>query len=253
MEILAEYAILDHGYCRLVEAWGSDERVIESARMSTNKGFEGWGPIHGANCTATNPDVENACTCGSTKPGDEKLLRYLWEHNHLTPFEMGGLTLEIQAPILVFREWHRHRTQSVNEMSARYIQMPDLHYVPSVERIMAGWQSKANKQGSTQAPITEDFARQLQADIRNMQIRAYEQYEYLLSLGMARELARVNTPVSRYSRMRVSANLRNWLGFLALRMDGAAQWEIRQYAEAVGRIVASRFPRTWELFQEGRP
>lgn len=86
-----EYKVLDHGYVRLIETWGSDERVIESARMSTQKGFEGWGPKEDG------------------KPGDEKLLRYLWENKHSTPFEMAGLTIETSAPIFVFREWHRHR------------------------------------------------------------------------------------------------------------------------------------------------
>ena len=86
-----EVKLLDYGYIRLVETWGSDERIIEAARMSTDKGFQGWGD--------------------SDKPGDEKLLRYLWENKHSTPFEMAGAIVEVQAPIFVFREWHRHRTQ----------------------------------------------------------------------------------------------------------------------------------------------
>src|SRR5690606_17419484 len=110
--------VLDHGYVRLVEAWGSDERIIEAARMSTGKGFLGWGPKEDG------------------KPGDEKLLRYLWEHKHATPFEMAGLIVEVQAPIFVLREWHRHRTQSFNELSARYVPMPDLDYMPTVERVL---------------------------------------------------------------------------------------------------------------------
>src|SRR5690606_23323400 len=107
-EAFGTMKVLDHGYVRLVEAWGSDERIIEAARMSTGKGFLGWGPKEDG------------------KPGDEKLLRYLWEHKHATPFEMAGLVVEVQAPIFVFREWHRHRTQSFSELSARYVPMPDL-------------------------------------------------------------------------------------------------------------------------------
>jgi thymidylate synthase (FAD) len=83
-----------------------------------------------------------------TYVGDEKLLRYLYEHKHLTPFEMCGLTIEVQAPIFVFREWHRHRTQSYNELSARYTELPNLFYIPDNERLMAAKQSKKNKQGS---------------------------------------------------------------------------------------------------------
>lgn len=223
--------VLDHGYVELVESWGSDERIIEAARMSTAKGFLGWGD--------------------SDQPGDEKLLRFLWQNRHHTPFEMAGMTLEIQAPLFVFREWHRHRTQSYNELSARYTQMPNLHYVPSVERILAGGQSATNKQGSAALAVTPERAEEIRQYIAEVQGAIYGQYEALLAAGLSKELARLNTPVSRYSRMRASANLRNWLGFLALRTAPAAQWEIRQFADAVGRAVAIAFPRTWALFSEG--
>ena len=106
--------LLDHGYLSLVETWGSDERIVEAARMSTGKGFLGWGT--------------------ADAPGDEKLLKFLSDNAHATPFEMAGLIVEVQAPIMVFREWHRHRTQSYNEMSARYTPLPDVNYLPSVER-----------------------------------------------------------------------------------------------------------------------
>lgn len=221
--------VLDHGYVDLVESWGNDARVIEAARMSTSKGFQGWG----------TPDA----------PGDEKLLRYLYTNAHHTPFEMAGLIIEVQAPIFVFREWHRHRTQSYNELSARYTALPDLFYVPSVERMMASAQSASNKQGSAGGldPVTADGALGvIEASHRD----ARRVYEHLLSKGVAREVARVVIPVAQYSRMRASANLRNWLAFLTLRMAPNAQWEIRQYANAVGAIVAATFPRTWELFSE---
>jgi len=221
--------VLDHGYLRLVESWGSDERVIEAARMSTGKGFNGWG------------------TPG--EPGDEKLLRYLYEHKHGTPFEMAGLVIEIQAPILVFREWHRHRTQSFNEMSARYTPLPDLNYVPTVERLMVN--SKTNKQAGTVAGAAELTVEQAET-YRHVLRGQYESdqrfYEQALSWGVPKELARVHLPVGRYSRMRASANLRNWLAFLTLRMDSAAQFEIRQYANVVGALVAELFPQTWHLF-----
>src|SRR3970040_1122777 len=102
--------VLDYGYVDLIEHWGSDERIIESPRMSTGKGCQGGDK-------------------------DEKLLRYLYEHKHTTPFEMAGMTIEVQAPIFVFREWHRHRTQSYNEMSARYAPLPELDYLPLPEHI----------------------------------------------------------------------------------------------------------------------
>src|SRR5258705_7564091 len=122
-EGILPYKVLDHGYVQLVEHWGSDERIIEAARMSTSKGFEGWEK-------------------------DAKLLKYLWAHKHLTPFEMAGASFEVQAPIFVFREWHRHRTQSYNEMSARYAPLPDLNYVPTVARLMQGGGHLTRKAGA---------------------------------------------------------------------------------------------------------
>jgi thymidylate synthase (FAD) len=218
--------VLDNGYVEVKDVWGSDERIIEAARMSSGKGFLGWG----------TPE----------KPGDEKLLKYLWTNKHTTPFEQAGLSFEVQAPIMVFREWHRHRTQSYNEMSARYTQMPNVHYLPQSDRIKA--QSKTNKQatGDQELPpeVVEEFLRRMKQE----QETIYQNYQWAIDNGIAREIARINTPVSRYSRMVASANLLNWLKFLKLRMAPDAQWEIRQYANAIGQVVASRFPKTWELF-----
>lgn len=221
---MTKISVLDQGYVELIESWGSDERIVESARMSTDKGFKGW-------------------------PEDEKLLRFLWENKHLTPFEMGGLIIEVQAPIFVFREWHRHRTQSFNELSARYTALPDMYYIPSVERLMNGKQASKNKQ-SSEAGFSEEQAVMLQADLKGSYIHSRAIYDFLLEQGVAREIARIIVPVGQYSRMRASANLRNWLAFLTLRQAPGAQFEIRQFANAVGQIVAEQFPRTHKLFNE---
>lgn len=227
--------VLDYGFVMLVESWGSDERIIESARMSTQKGFEGWGPREDGSA------------------GDEKLLRYLYEHKHSTPFEMAGATFEIQAPIFVFREWHRHRTQSYSEMSARYSPLPDVNYIPTVERLMMN-AGGLNKQAGTvkgAAQLTlesaESFRRQLETTYDLAEIH----YQDALNAGVPKELARIHLPVGRYSRMRASATLRNWLWFLTLRMDAAAQFEIRVYAHAVHDMLAEKFPRTLALFDGG--
>lgn len=244
--------ILDHGYLNIIEAWGSDERIIESARMSTGKGFLGWGPKCAYCKTPMESHAETSCYDRGTEPGDEKLLRYLYENKHMTPFEMAGLTLEAQAPIFVFREWHRHRVPfSYNEMSARYTPLPDLNYVPSVERLLMN--SKTNKQASRlqgASELTEEAAKSFQDALRRTYADQQELYERALESGVPKELARVHLPVGRYSRMRASANLRGWLNFLTLRMAPNAQWEIRQYANAVGKLIADRFPRTWALFAE---
>ncbi len=261
--------ILDHGYVEYVEHWGSDERVIEAARMSTGKGFLGWGPVMKCrNCgdrfqgpderPCPKPSGEPYVTAGrgghhfEDVPGDEKLLRFLHSKKHTTPFEMAGLIVEVQAPIMVFREWHRHRTQSYNEMSARYTPLPDVNYIPSVERLMLN--SKTNKQAGTVAganELTPEAADYFRTDLRAMYERQELLYQRALFDGVPKELARVHLPVGRYSRMRAGAVLLNWLRFLALRMAPDAQWEIRQYANAVGALIAERFPRTWTLFAEG--
>lgn len=215
-------AVLDHGYVKLIEQWGSDERIIESARMSTGRGFEGWEK-------------------------DAKLLAFLYSHKHLTPFEMCGMTIEVKAPLFVFREWHRHRTQSYNEMSARYIPMPDENYMPDVDRIEFLGRQAGNKQSDADKLSIESCAN-FRLDLRALYTKAQQIYEDALAAGVPKELARLVVPVGRYSRMRASANLRNWLAFLTLRMDPAAQWEIQQYAAGVGKIIEHLFPRTWGLF-----
>lgn len=425
-----EIKVLDFGYIKLIESWGSDERIIEAARMSTDKGFLGWG----------EPE----------KPGDEKLLGYLYRNNHATPFEMAGCIIEVQAPIFVFREWHRHRTQcahpdtlvhfdapksrenrrsvyklriediwkkwqpttrsarperqvnalwprsriqamqlrnldeeakefghsaitdvirgepkemvrvtttsgrsvaltrdhrvltstgwmrlgdaiksgslltlegttadarasnlewgtskenaqdrvdadrnqrlvpafeeiaevrklgvvptfdlavvgpwhnfvadgfvvhnSFNEMSARYTPLPDLNYIPTVERLLIN--SKTNKQAGVikgADELDEVSATAYQVDLSLMYENQQRFYEKSLQMGVPKELARNHLPVGRYSKMRASACLRNWLGFLTLRMAPGAQWEIREYARELHDILKPLFPRTLELFNE---
>lgn len=226
--------VLDHGYVKFIEHWGSDERIIESARMSTDKGFLGWGT--------------------DEKPGDERLLSYLWKNKHSTPFEMTGMTIEIQAPIFVFREWHRHRTQSYSELSARYTPIPDVNYIPSVERIMLN-SGGSNKQAGAikdAAPITEQVAEYFRQQLIDTCETAEHRYKFALEFGVPKELARLHIPVTRYSKMRASANLRNWLGFETLRYADNAQWEIREYARVVHDILTGIFPRTLNLFDEDR-
>jgi thymidylate synthase (FAD) len=219
--------VLDHGYVKHVESWGNGEAkeaeaaIIEAARQSTQGSFRGWEQ-------------------------DEKLLRFMFNNKHSTPFEFCGMTIEVQAPIFVFREWHRHRTQSYNEMSARYAPLPDLNYVPSVDRIRQTSNSNKQAQGikelqSLSIGIWTDKTEALYREIEKV-------YQYGLDQGIPKELARIVLPVGRYSRMRASANLRNWLAFLTLRMHPDAQWEIRQFANAVGEIISEQFPRTWNLF-----
>lgn len=252
--------LLDHGYLELVEAWGSDERIIEAARMSTGKGFMGWGPV----CACGQRTIDDPRACPNDNgngygghtfvAGDEKLLRYLWTNKHHTPFEMAGATFEVQAPIMVFREWHRHRTQSYNEMSARYTPLPDVNYIPSLDRLMVGSDSKNKQAGAIKGAdsLNPSRAEYFRSTIKDIYRFLEDSYQAALSDGVPKELARLIIPVGRYSRMRASANLRNWLGFLKLRMATDAQYEIRVYAQALCGILQKHFPRTMELFMEGK-
>jgi thymidylate synthase (FAD) len=222
--------VLDHGFVRLVETWGGGDTrlpeagIVEAARQSTQGSFRGWAT-------------------------DRKLLRYLHEHKHATPFEFAGMVLEVRAPIFVFREWHRHRTQSYNEMSSRYAPLPDLSYLPTIERLMMG--AGANRQAGA-ANGSEDLTLAAAEQFRALLVEHYRdfdaKYRDALATGVPKELARLGMPVGRYSQMRASANLRNWLAFLTLRLDPSAQWEIRQYAEAVHDVVRRSFPETAALF-----
>jgi thymidylate synthase (FAD) len=221
--------VLDHGYVKEIESWGSDERIIEAARMSTGKGFKGWG--------------------NSEAPGDEKLLKYLYDHNHSSPFEMAGMIIEVQAPIFVFREWHRHRTQSYNEFSARYETLPNTFYVPSIDRLIASSRANVNKQVSGSKELNDQDAKIAQGILIEAFEKARYTYDILLASGVSKEVARIVIPTSQYSKMRASANLLNWIKFLKLRVPENAQWEIRQFADAVRNLLEGKFPQTMKLVE----
>jgi len=265
--------ILDHGYILLVESMGSDEGIIEAARMSTGKGFLGWGERfecktckclwrdNGDNTVSLlNPDKVSCPLCeGDTNsackktPGDEALLRRLWTKKHTSPFEMADFMIEVQLPLFVRSEWQRHRTQSFNEFSARYAKMFDLNYVPETERMFPI--KDGDKQAGTvdgALALTPDAAENWKAMLNDLYDQAEFVYQRGLAQGVPKELARLVIPTGRYTKMRAKANLLNWLKFLSLRLDPAAQWEIRQYAIAVENIVKELYPRTWALFDEGR-
>ena len=254
--------VLDHGFVRHIESWGHGEAgdgrakdasigpdegddmecgIIEAARQSTQGNFRGWEQ-------------------------DEKLLRtlYLNEPQHATPFEFAGCVIEVRAPIFVFREWHRHRIQSYeectfdsiddtafNEMSARYAPLPDINYLPSVERCMKN--SKTNRQAGTLEGADELTEANCLTWLNRVDY-FYGLFETVyqdgLKIGIPKELARIGMPVGRYSQMRAQTSLRNWLAFMTLRHDPAAQWEIQQFAAAVGTILEREFPHTYALYVE---
>lgn len=255
--------LLDHGYIRLIEHWGSDQRIIESARMSTQKGFIGWGPVcehcgrsvapalvhadlHAMKCYGTRE--QPGCGTVAGKPGDEKLLKFMWDNQHCSPFEFAGLVIEAKAPLMVFREWHRHRTWSYSEMSARYSPLPDENYVPSIDRTTEV--SRTNRQAGAATgslPLDEEAAHAWRQDLAAAYDNVQDVYARGLQIGIPKELARLIVPVGRYSVMRATANLRNVLAFIKLRSAPNAQAEIRVYSDALATMVQEIFPRTFEV------
>ncbi len=215
--------VLDHGFVRLVDSMGNDLSVARSARVS----------------------YDAAWRAGEDKGGDTKLINYLWRNFHTTPFESVTFTFEVKAPIFVFRQWHRHRTWSYNELSARYKELPEEFYVPELNQITT--QSTDNKQMRT----TEQHgdALHLKNAIISQNQDAFRTYKWMLQQDCPRELARSVLPVSTYSHMFATVNLLNLLKFLTLRTHEHAQYEIRVYADAMLELIRPIVPvvvNAWE-------
>jgi len=220
--------VLDHGLIRLVDWMGGDESVVRAARVS----------------------YDAAWRAGEDQGSDRRLINYLWKNHHTTPFEAVAFTFEVKAPIFVFRQWHRHRTFSYNELSARYRELPEEFYLPRPEDI--GVQSQNSKQARDVVAIDDELLGQRKAelnDVRQMHENAFAVYRDLLKEGWPRELARSVLPVATYSHMFGTVNLLNLLKFLTLRCDSHAQYEIRVYADAMRELIRPIVPvclSAWE-------
>lgn len=212
---------LDRGFVRLVDSMGTDLSVVRAARVSYDAEWR----------------------AGQNEGSDHKLIHYLWKNKHTTPFEAVEFQFEVKAPIFVLRQWHRHRTWTYNELSARYKELPDEYYVPDAYNI--GTQSKDNKQGRQFAgmmPKPLDMYKE-QCDY------AFETYHLLLEDGWPRELARGVLPVSTYSHMFAKVNLKNLLHFISLRSHEHAQYEIRVYSDAMLELIKPIVPVCVEAFE----
>jgi thymidylate synthase (FAD) len=188
---------------------------------------------------------------GEDEGSDQRLLNYLWKNAHTSPFEAVSLTFEVKAPIFVFRQWHRHRTWSYNEVSARYTELPEEVYLPDPATI--GYQSSSNKQMRdivTWESPEKRAAREHELELVKAQCTsAFMLYRDLLAKGWPRELARSVLPVNTYSHMFATVNLLNLFRFLTLRCHEHAQYEIRVYAEAMRELARSVAPvcvAAWE-------
>ena len=223
---MLEETVLDHGLVRLVDSMGSDLSISRSARVS----------------------YDAAWRAGEDKGSDARLINYLYANGHNTPFESVEVQFEIKAPIFVFRQWHRHRTQSYNEVSARYTELSEEFYVPELDQITT--QSKDNKQMRTK--VQHPNSARLQNIIKGSNHSSFMNYKTLMAEGCPRELARSVLPVGTYSHMFAKANLHNWFKFLAERLHPHAQYEIRVYAEVILKMLETVAPAAVAAFNKNR-
>jgi thymidylate synthase (FAD) len=224
--------VLDHGFIRVVDYMGDDAAIVQAARVSYGRGTKRVSE-------------------------DAGLIRYLMRHRHSTPFEMCEIKYHVKLPIFVARQWIRHRTANVNEYSARYSLMDREFYIPAPEHLAA--QSDSNRQGRG-AVLEGDEAAAVLDLLRRDATQTYDGYAWMLNedgadparQGLARELARMNLTLNTYTQWYWKTDLHNLLGFLQLRADSHAQYEIRAYAEAMMASLRAWVPATYAAFEDYR-
>ena len=218
-----EYKVLDKGFVRLVDYLGGDARIVQAARVSYGDGTK-------------------------SVREDAGLIDYLLRHQHTSPFEQVVLTFHIKMPIFVARQWVRHRTARLNEISGRYSIMRDECYLPASEDI--AFQSADNRQGRMSEPAPLEVRTQIRNTLHAQQETAYREYSALIDTKLARELARINLPLSAYTEMYWQIDLHNLFHFLKLRCDSHAQKEIRDYAFVLLEICRNVAPLATKSFEK---
>lgn len=229
------YPVLDHGFVRVVDYMGDDAAIVQAARVSYGRGTRRLNE-------------------------DRGLIRYLMRHWHTTPFEMCEIKLHVKLPIFVARQWIRHRMANVNEYSARYSVLDREFYLPDREHLAA--QSSSNRQGR-EGLLSDEEATEVLRVLQTDAERAYDSYRWMLNdpevgdfdeqrSGVSRELARIGLSLATYTQWYWKVDLHNLLGFLRLRADPHAQFEIRAYAEKILDIVQLWVPIAHEAFRDYR-
>lgn len=220
-EILGGYfPVLDHGFVSLVDYMGSDDSVERAARVSYGYGTRQTSQTRG-------------------------LVRYLRRHRHTTPSEMVEFKFHCAMPMFVARQWIRHRTASVNEYSGRYSLMPLLYYTPPEDQFAL--QSPVNNQGRGDQAAGGLYAEALRR-WETIRREAGDAYGWMVQEDVAREIARIDLPLSTYTQWYWKIDLHNLLHFLSLRVDPHAQWEIRAFAEVMAGMVKRVAPLSYEAW-----
>ena len=208
------------GFVKLLDVMGDDEEVENSARISYGEG------------TRKVSQTRN-------------LIRYLMRHRHTSPFEMCEVKFHLKLPIFIMRQLVRHRTANLNEYSGRYSVMSDEFYLPEGDYLAK--QSTTNNQGRGE-PLTNKGS--LQFEFNRIYDGASMAYQVLLEHELSRELARAVLPVANYTECIWKIDLHNFFHFIKLRSDSHAQREIRDYADAMYKLVKPNFPICCEAFED---
>lgn len=222
--------VLDTGFVRLIDYMGTDLSIVRAARASFDASWR----------------------AGADEGSDQKLIKYLYANNHNTPFESVVFQFEVYAPIFVFRQWHRHRTQSYNELSARYRELPAVWYTPRFNHI--GVQSKNNKQASEFPLLSPEEKRARLEEIElydATMVTEFKTYQKLLKCGWPRERARAVLGTAVYSHMFAKVDLHNLFKFMDERSSPDAQFEIREYSGAIHRLIRECVPVAYREYMRG--
>ena len=221
-EILGLYfPVLDHGFVSLVDYMGNDESIEHAARVSYGYGTRKASATRG-------------------------LIRYLRRHKHTTPSEMVELKFHCCMPMFIARQWIRHRTANVNEYSGRYSLMPMLFYTPEAEQLQT--QSSQNNQGRSGSAVTAEQYLEAKNRWQSGRDASVANYEWLTGQEIARELARIDLPLSTYTQWYWKIDLHNLLHFLTLRIDPHAQWEIQAYGRVMAGMLKRVAPMSYEAW-----
>lgn len=211
----------EFGFVRYIGQMGTDLDIVEAARISYQSPSKG-------------------------EEADKKLLKYLFTHKHTSPFEMCKIKFNIKMPIFVMRQYVRHRMQNLNEVSARYTELPEEFFIPTQFRV----QDTKNRQSSIETDKDPAWNQRCAADVASAYQIAYSTYQRLLSQGVAREQARIVLPVGIYTEIYSCWDLNNLLKFFALRDDPHAQGEHQDFARAMKEITRQCFPWVMEIYDE---
>lgn len=217
------FPVHEGGFIRLVDSMGDDMSVVKAARVSYGNESKG-------------------------EDEDIKLINYLMEHNHGTPFEHIVFTFHIRCPIFIARQWFRHRIGSFNEISGRYVKLHTDFFKPTAFR----QNHNENHQASIEGDFTEEETERMLQEYQYALEVMSSTYESLLSKGVAREQARAILPVGTYTEFYWTVNARSLFNFLALRTDENAQEEIRDYAHLIKDLAEDIAPWSFEAFWKNR-